>query len=222
LIAIVLATAIGLIVAVLRAAHIRPVAAILGAYVEVFRNTPLLVQFLFWYFGAARLLPRSWLDWMNLPHAWQLGSVTTAWPGFEFFAAAFGLTLFTAAFIAEDIRSGIKAVPKGQYESATSQGLTHWQAMRRVILPQALRHARGPIIGEYLNVVKNSSLAMAIGLAELSYQSREIETETFHAFEAFAAATVLYIGLSMGLTLLNELIKIQSKHRRFQTVGERA
>ncbi|GHD58551.1 amino acid ABC transporter permease [Jeongeupia chitinilytica] len=187
LITIVLATLLGLLVAAAREQRWLAVPCVV--YLSVMRNTPLLVQLFFWYFGAASLVPEVWMVWLNTPKS-LLG---VPWPSFEWLAALFGLTLYSAAFIAEEIRAGIRGVGRGQRAAAAALGLTGWQAFRWVILPQALRIARGPLFGQYMNVVKNSSLAMAIGLAELSYASRQVETETLKTFQAFGVATLLYM-----------------------------
>ncbi|AOY02131.1 amino acid ABC transporter permease [Jeongeupia sp. USM3] len=185
---IVLATLLGLLLAAAR--ETRWLAAPCIAWMSLFRNTPLLVQLFFWYFGAASLLPEAWMDWLNTPR----DAFGVPWPSFEWIAALFGLTLYTAAFVAEEIRAGIRGVGRGQRAAAAALGLTGWQAFRWVILPQALRIARSPLFGQYMNVVKNSSLAMAIGLAELSYASRQVETETLKTFQAFGVATLLYMA----------------------------
>ncbi|KVL84334.1 amino acid ABC transporter permease [Burkholderia stagnalis] len=188
------ATAGGLVLAILRHARHRAWRAAAAAYVVTFRNTPLLVQLLFWYFGVASLLPDTWVAWLNARHAWHAGPVTLAWPSFEFVAGWVGLSAYTAAFVAEECEAGLRGVPGAQRDAAVALGLTPLQALRYVILPQAVRIALPPLFGQYMNLVKNSSLAMAIGVAELSYASRQVETETFKTFAAFGVATVLYIA----------------------------
>jgi polar amino acid transport system permease protein len=180
---------LGLLVAVLRLAPARPLRAAAAAYIEFFRNTPLVVQIFFWYFGSYKILPDALNTWLN-DH------------NFEFAAAAIGLSIYTSAFIAEDIRSGILAVPKEQMEAARSAGFSYLAAMRRVILPQAVRITVPPLLNQFLNLLKNSSLAMTIGVAEVTYQARQIESYSFKGFEAFTAATVIYLGLSLLLTAL--------------------
>ncbi|XOC95801.1 amino acid ABC transporter permease [Burkholderia sp. 22PA0106] len=170
-----------------RRAWVRRVA---GLYIGGFRNTPLLVQLFFWYFGAATLLPDAAVAWLNAPHA--LGVLH--WPSFEFLAGWFGLTCYSSAFIAGEFSAGIAGVREGQWQAAAALGLTPWQGFRHIVLPQAVRIALPPLFGQYMNLVKNSSLTMAIGLAELSYASRQVETETFKTFAAFGVATLLYIG----------------------------
>ena len=188
------ATALGLVLAMMRRARWSWLRWLAASYVLVFRNSPLLVQLLFWYFGVATLLPETAMTWLNAAHTLSIGPVTLGWPSFEFVAGWFGLTCYSTAFIGEEFRAGLRGVPGGQYHAAAALGLGPFTAMRYVILPQALRIALPPLFGQYMNIVKNSSLTMAIGLAELSYASRQVDTETFKTFQAFGAATVLYIA----------------------------
>ncbi|HXZ09642.1 MAG TPA: amino acid ABC transporter permease [Paraburkholderia sp.] len=188
------ATAAGFVLAIARNARLGAVRGAAAAYVVAFRNTPLLVQLFFWYFGAATLLPDSVMQWLNAPHAVQLAVFSVRWPSFEFVAGWVGLTCYSTAFIAEEFRAGLRGVPAAQHHAAAALGLTPLQAFRFVVLPQAVRISIPSLFGQYMNIVKNSSLTMAIGLAELSYASRQVETETFKTFAAFGIATVLYIG----------------------------
>lgn len=188
-ISIVMAFILGLMVAVMRMSHNRPVRWIAHAYLEFFRNTPLLVQIFFWYFGSYKLLPAIVNDWLNET-------------GFEFAAAAIALTIYTSAFIAEDIRSGVLSIPKEQMEAARSAGFSYLRSMQYIILPQAVRITIPPLINQFLNVAKNSSLAMTIGVMEMTYQARQVESYTFRGFEAFTAATVVYLALSIVITAL--------------------
>ncbi len=109
-----------------------------------------------------------------------------------------GLGVFTSAFLVEEIASGLRAVSHGQREAALSQGFTPWQELRFILLPQGLGNARQPIVGQYLNLMKLSSLASGIGFAELTYQVRQIESYNAHALEAFAVGTALYLGAGGG------------------------
>jgi len=187
------ATALGFGLALLRNARSRQIQWIASGYVLVFRNSPLLVQLMFWYFGVATLLPEAAMTWLNTPHILALGGLTLHWPSFEFIAGWLGLTCYSTTFIGEEFRSGLRGVPAGQYHAAAALGLRPLAAFRYVILPQAVRISMPPLFGQYMNIVKNSSLTMAIGLAELSYASRQVDTETFKTFQAFGAATLLYI-----------------------------
>lgn len=193
--ACVAATALGFGLALARDSRHRLPAALAAGYVLIFRNSPLLVQLLFWYFGVATLLPGNWMAWLNAPHAVALGAFRLSWPSFEFLAGWVGLTCYTATFIGEEFRAGIRGVRRGQYEAAAALGLSPFVTFRYVILPQAIRIAMPSLAGQYMNAVKNSSLAMAIGVAELSYEARQVDTETFKTFQAFGAATVLYISI---------------------------
>ena len=190
----VCATLLGFALALARSAHYALLRRAAAAYVLILRNSPLLVQLLFWYFGVATLLPDSVMNWLNTPHVIALGPVTLGWPSFEFVAGWIGLTCYSTAFIGEEFRAGLRGVRDGQIQAAAALGLTRLAAFRYVILPQAVRIATPPLAGQYMNVVKNSSLTMAIGLAELSYASRQVETETLKTFQSFGLATVLYIA----------------------------
>lgn len=174
---------------------------------SVLRNTPLLVQLFFWYFGALALLPERWRLWLNSAHQLHLGLFGLDWPPFEYLAGFVGLALYSAAFIAEEFRAGVRAVPAGQWLAAQALGLTPLQRWRFVILPQALRVALSPLAGQLMNIVKNSSLCMAIGVAELSYMARQVESQTFQAFASFAVATLLYMLIIASLELASVLLE---------------
>lgn len=189
-----IATLLGFILAAARTSRHKAIAWPALAYNSLFRNTPLLVQLLFWYFGVPSAFSDGWMEWLNSAHSVQLfGLITLSWPSYEFLSAVVGLTLYSTAFISEEIRSGIRGVATGQTNAGLALGLTQLQTTRFIILPQALRIAFLPLLGQYMNLLKNTSLAMAIGLAELSYTSRQVEAETFRTFQAFGVATILYI-----------------------------
>ncbi|HEX2965066.1 MAG TPA: amino acid ABC transporter permease [Syntrophorhabdaceae bacterium] len=186
-VSIVLSFLLGLLIAVMRMSNARPVRWFAQGYLEFFRNTPLLVQIFFWYFGSYKILPTVVNDWLNTMNI-------------EFAAAVIALTIYTSAFIAEDIRSGVRAIPKEQMEAARSSGFSYLRSMRYIILPQAVRLTIPPLINQFLNLTKNSSLAMTIGVVELTYQARQIESYTFRGFEAFTAATLVYVVFSFIIT----------------------
>lgn len=190
---IVTSTLLGCLLALARTSRAGSVRRAAALYVLVFRNSPLIVQLLFWYFGVATLLPEAMMTWLNTPHFTDLGLFKLHWPSFEFVAGWIGLTCYSTTFIGEEFRSGLSGVPVGQHNAAAALGLTPLAAFVHVILPQAVRISTPPLFGQYMNIVKNSSLTMAIGLAELSYSSRQVDTETFKTFQAFGMATVLYI-----------------------------
>lgn len=183
-ISIVFALLVGTIIAVFRLTKFKPLEWFAIAYTEFFRNTPLLIQIFFWYFGSYSVLPESVNNWLY-DH------------NFEFAAGVISLTIYTSAFIAEEIRSGIFAIPKTQLESSRACGLSFIQSMVHVILPQAFRIIIPPLISQFLNLIKNSSLAMTIGVMELTYMARQIESYSFHGFEAFTVSTLIYIAISL-------------------------
>src|ERR1700712_1567774 len=161
----------------------------LGAlYVEAIRNVPLLAHLLFWYFGVAALLPDSVNTALN-----ESGRM-------EFLSAALALTLYTAAYMAEDIRSGIRAIPAVQFEASRALGFGFLATMRRVILPQALRVTVPPLISQTLNLWKDTSIATVIGVAEMMYQAARVETSSFRSAEALAFVTAAYLVVSLAIT----------------------
>ena len=201
-VSIILAFLLGLLIAVMRMSHVRPVRWFALAYLEFFRNTPLLVQIFFWYFGSYKILPQGVNDWLNST-------------SFEFAAAVIALTIYTSAFIAEDIRSGVLSIPKEQMEAARSAGFSYLRSMQYIILPQAVRITIPPLVNQFLNLAKNSSLAMTIGVMELTYQARQVESYTFKGFEAFTAATLVYLVISVVITSLMHLYdtRVLNPHR---------
>jgi polar amino acid transport system permease protein len=187
-----LGMAMGIILTLIRMIPFRPFEWFVFLYVEYHRNVPLLVQIFVWYFGVPQLLPRAARIWINSHNS-------------EFILATIALGLASAAYISEDLRSGIRSIPKTQYEAARSIGFNYLQAMNWVILPQAIRIVIPPLINQTLLLFKNTSLAMAIGVAELTYRTREVDSYTFKTFEAFAVATVLYLTISFAIMALGNL-----------------
>ena len=175
------------------------------AYTELFRNIPLLLQLLMWYVVMVELMPdteaplhfRDWVllskEGLSLP--WLMSEGLTLTP--EFLALTWGLTLYTSAFVAEVIRSGIQSVPLGQIEAALSIGLSPWQRLRLVVLPQALRLIVPPLTNQYLNAIKNSSLAVAIGYPDLVSISNTTLNQTGRAVECIAMVMAVYLTLSL-------------------------
>lgn len=181
-----LAGALGILSGALRTLPLAPLRLAAAFYVEFFRNVPLLVWMFFWYFAVPPLLPTPLQDWLY-NH------------GAEFWAGMLALGVYHGARFSEVIRSGIQAIPKTQFEAAFSTGLTTMQAYRFVIIPVALRLIIPPLTNESLNLLKNSSVALTISVAELTFQTRQIETYTAKAFEALAAGTVIYLLLCLSI-----------------------
>lgn len=188
-VSIVLATLIGTLMGLGRLSERRLWRGFCGAYVEFFMNTPLVVQLFFWYFGFPMILPEAVKEWL-----WT--------HNYEFIAAVVGLTVYTGTFIAETVRAGIQAVDRGQREAAVAHGLSPRQAMAYVILPQAFRIILPPLGNQFLNLTKNSSLAMTIAVEELTFQSQAVEALTFRGFEATTVATLVYLVLTLTLSAL--------------------
>ena len=184
------------------------------AYLAVFRNTPLLVQLFFWYFAVTAMLPEGLVMWLNQPRSLSLGWLEIEWPSFEFIAGFWGLTLYTSAFISEEFRAGVSSVRIEQRAAGLALGFRPAQVWRYIVFPQALRTALGPLLGQYMNALKNSSLTMAIGLAELSYASRQVETQTFKTFQAFGFATLLYVLSIALIEVVGQLIARSKWYRQ--------
>ena len=165
----------------------RPLQWLGFAYVESIRNIPLLAHMLFWYFAAPEFLPESFREWL------YAGNI-------EAISAIVALTLYTAAFMSEDIRSGIRAIPTVQLEAGRALGFGYLASMRLVVLPQALRVTVAPLISQTLNLWKNTSIATVVGVAELMYQAGQVETATFRSLESFAFATSAYLSVSLLIT----------------------
>lgn len=167
------------IVVSLRQSKVRLLEALSLLFVDYHRNVPGLVQVFIWYFGIPQLLPDSWQAWINNHNS-------------EFLLVWIALSLNSAAYMSEDLRSGIRSLPSTQMEAARAVGMSFVQAMRLIILPQALRVAVPPLVNQSLGLFKSTSLAMAVGLAEMTYASRQVENESFRTFEAFAVASAFY------------------------------
>jgi polar amino acid transport system permease protein len=154
------------------------------AYVSYHRNVPTLVQLMLWYFGIASLLPAALQGWLSEHNA-------------EAVFAVIGLGLCQAAYFSEDLRSGLRSVPTGQAEAARALGHSFIGAMRHVLMPQAVRNAIPALVNHSVSLFKNSSLAMAIGVAELTHAVKEIENQSFRTFETYLLATLMYLGFSL-------------------------
>ena len=170
---------LALVLVTARASKVRVLEAAATVFVAYHRNVPGLVQIFIWYFGVPQFLPMPWQIWIN-SH------------GSEFLLAWIALFLNVAAYMSEDMRSGIRSLPPTQLEAARALGMKYVSAMRLVILPQALRIALPPLVNQSLGLFKSTSLAMAIGLAEITYIANQVENESFMTFEAFAIASIFY------------------------------
>lgn len=177
----VLALLFGSIVGTLRTVPRKSLVFIATSWVELFRNIPLLVQMFLWFFVVPELLPRDLSLW-----------VKQDMPAKEFFTAVICLGLFTSARVAEQVRAGIQSLPGGQRMAGLAIGLTLAQTYRYVTLPMAFRIIIPPLTSEFMNVFKNSSVAFAIGVLELTFQARQMQEDSEQGIETYLAVTVLY------------------------------
>ena len=186
-----IALVIGSVIGTLRTTPIVPVVRLGNAYVEIFRNVPLIVQMFLWFFVMPELLPKAMGDWIKqVPPPWG-----------SYIPAVLCLGIYTSVRIAEQVKSGINSLARGQRMAGTALGLTQAQAYRYVVLPQAFRIILPPLTSEFMNVIKNSSVALTIGLLELTGRARAMQEFSFKVFEAFAAATVIYLLTNLVVVL---------------------
>jgi glutamate/aspartate transport system permease protein len=188
LVAWCLALALGSLVGVVRTTPYAWLVRLGDGYVELFRNIPLLVQMFLWYFVLPELVPADLGDWLK-----QL-------PDASFYTAVVALGFYTSARVAEQVRAGILSLARGQRLAALALGLTLPQSYLYVLLPMAYRIILPPLTSEFLNVIKNSAVALTIGLMELTARARAMQEMSFQVFEAFTAATVIYIIINIAVT----------------------
>lgn len=197
----ILAFVVGSLLAVIRLTGSRTANALISVYVAFHRNVPMLVLILFWYFGVPALLPQGVVDWLN-----EHGS--------EFILSCIAIGLVMSAYVCEDLRSAVRAIPAGQVEASRALGLSFLRTMRCVVLPQAFRIAIPPLLNQTLLLLKNTSLAMAVGVTELTAVALEIENNTFRTFEAYAMVTLIYLLLSFLIMAGGALLQ-----RRYRPLG---
>jgi polar amino acid transport system permease protein len=170
-------TLMGVAGALAKTSRFRLLRALAFTYVEWIRNTPLLIQILFIYFGLGVFFSLS-----------------------PMVASVFALSFFSGAYITEIIRAGIQSIHKGQREAAFSLGMTEGQSMFLVVLPQAVRRILPPLAGQFITLIKDSSLISVIAVSDLTYVAKNIVTNTFRAFEVWLAIAVFYFVLSFALS----------------------
>ena len=192
----ILAFSLGSIIGILRTTNNRISRRIATVYVEIFRNIPLIVQMFLWYFVFPELLPNDAGMW-----------VKREMPMPEFTTAAVCLGLYTASRVAEQVRSGIQSIGQGQSNAGLATGLTTVQVYRYILLPVGYRIMIPPLTSEFLTIFKNSSVALTIGVLEITAQARQIEEYTFQGFEAFTTATVLYIIVTSIVMILMRVVE---------------
>lgn len=192
----VIAFCLGSLIGICRTLPYRALRIIGATYVELFRNVPLLVQMFIWYFAVPEMLPTDWGRWMK-----------REMPNPEFTTAVVALGLYTASRVAEQVRAGIESVPQGLSSAATASGLSTGQIYRYILFPISFRTIVPPMTSEFLTIFKNSSLALTIGLLELTARSQQISEYTFQGFEAYTAATVIYVLIALIVTILMHFLE---------------
>ncbi|MFP4482731.1 MAG: amino acid ABC transporter permease [Thermovirgaceae bacterium] len=175
--ALVLSIPIGAIVGLCRVSRNRVIRFFATAYVEFFRGVPLLVLLMWIFFVLGRVL--------------RLGS---------YWSAIIGLAIFSGAFVAEIVRAGIEAIPRGQMEAARSSGMTYGQAMKLIILPQAVRKVLPPLASQFIILIKDSSLVSVISVVDLTLIGKNLVATTFRSIEVFSFIAVIYFCMTFSLS----------------------
>jgi len=179
-----LAMTLAVVLLVVRLTPSRIAERVVTAYISYHQNVPTLVQLMLWYFGISSLMPEAVQGWLGEHNG-------------EAVYAVIGLGLCQAAYFSEDLRSGLRSIAPGQAEAARALGHSYVGAMRHVLMPQAVRNALPALVNHSVSLFKNSSLAMAIGVAELTHAVKEVESLSFRTFEAYLLATVMYLVVSL-------------------------
>ncbi len=191
----VMALALGLIIGTIRTLPNKWLVRAANGYVELFRNVPLLVQMFLWYFVMPEVLPQAAGDWIK--------SLSNG----PFVTAVLCLGFFTSSRVAVQVTTGIQTLSRGQMMAGTALGLTLAQTYRYILLPMAGRVILPPLTSEFLNIMKNSSVALTIGLAELMFSTKAIYEYSFQTFEALSAATVIYVLVNLLVIVLMFVIE---------------
>ncbi len=196
-----IAMILGSFVGVLRTVPNRWLSRFAAAYVELFRNIPLLVQLFIWYFVLPELLPERWGSAIK-----QMNPIAQ-----QFFAAMICLGFFTSARVSEQVRAGINSLARGQKNAGLAMGFTLPQTYRYVLLPMAFRIVVPPLTSEFLNIFKNSAVCSTIGLFELAAQSRQLVDYTAQPYESFIAVTLLYLLINVVVMLFMRWIENRTR-----------
>ncbi len=200
--AMVLAMVLGTLAALMRMSRHIVVNQIGTLYVELVRGTPLLVQILIGYYCFG----------LVLKGALESAGASVAfvdWTQAKFLWGVLCLGFFAGAYVAEIVRAAIESIDRGQTEAALSQGLTRAQVFRHVLFPQALRRMVPPLTGQFVSLVKDSSLLSVIGLLELTQRSRELASSTYTVFEVYLPLAVLYLVITMPLSLVSRRLELR-------------
>ena len=201
----IIALSLGVFLGTMRAAPWKLLRLVSTIYVEVFRNVPFLVQLFFWFYAGPMIFGKTLQFKIN------------AISGLNYYAAVVGLGLYTASRVAEHVRAGFASIGQGQYQAVLSTGMTQWQMYWYVMIPHALRLILPPLTTEFLTIFKNSSVAMTIGVAETTFMSYKIDSDTFHGLEATTGAMFVYLVL--GMAVVKTMSYFEKKFRIHGLVG---
>ena len=191
----IMALILGTVIGTIRTTQKPWAVKIANGYVELFRNIPLLVQMFLWYFVMPELVPAAVGDWLkSLPEA-------------SFITAFLALGFFTSSRVAVQVSTGINALPRGQRMAGAALGLTPVQTYRYVLLPMAFRIIIPALTNEFAAIIKNSSVALTIGLVELTAATYSMREFTFQTFESLTGATIIYIIISVIALLLARILE---------------
>jgi glutamate/aspartate transport system permease protein len=194
-----IALVLGLVLGVMRTLPNRALSTFAAAYVELFRNVPLIVQLFIWYFVGPELLPFG--DALK-----KIDPVAQ-----QYLAAMLCLGTYTAARVCEQVRGGLLSLPRGQRLASQALGLTLAQTYRHVLLPMALRIIVPPLTSEFLNIFKNSAVASTVGLLDLAAQGRQLVDYTSRPYESFIAITLMYILVNAVVMMLMRVVETRAK-----------
>lgn len=210
---ILLATVFGVVSGIAKTSTILCLKWLATTYVETMRNLPPLVIIFIAYFfvGDQLLAPLGIDDWADSlsPASQNVVSVVFAKPRYltQFFAALMTLAIFEGAYITEIVRAGIESIDKGQWEASHALGLTRYQQMRHIILPQTFQRIMPPMAGQFISLIKDSSIVSVISIQELCFQGIELMTSTLHTIEIWTVVTLLYLTLTLPCSLLVERLE---------------
>jgi len=203
--ALIIALILGILIGVMRAMPWKLLRLVSTIYVEIFRNVPFLVQLFFWFYAGPMIFGKTLQFKIN------------AISELNYYVAVVGLGLYTASRVAEHVRAGFASIGQGQYQAALSTGMSQLQMYRHIMIPHALRLILPPLTTEFLTIFKNSSVAMTIGVAETTFMSYKIDSDTFHGLEATTGAMFVYLVL--GMTVVKIMNYVEAKYRIHGLVG---